>query len=50
MEVENPPASIEQWYRRAMALIEMERKQKRRREVKGKKNREKELLSRSKDK
>ena len=51
MEVESQPGSIEQWYRRAMALDRNWRESRREEErLRGKRNREEKLLSRSKDK
>ena len=51
MEVESQPGSIEQWYRRAMALDRNWRESRREEErLRGKRNREEKLLSRSKNK
>ena len=51
MEVESQPGSIEQWSRRAMALDRNWRESRREEErLRGKRNREEKLLSRSKDK
>ena len=51
MEVESQPGSIEQWYRRAMALDRNWRESRREAErLRGKRNMEEKLLSRSKNK